>query len=114
MGIGLRIKQLRIKHDMSQKDLAKRLGISFQGISSWERDRTEPNTGMLKKMCDIFNCSVIDIIGEEETEQLTTATKSEYEFLKRYRYADYETRKVVERILDSVDMDRVERIINDN
>lgn len=112
MGIGNRLRAIRIEHDMSQKDLAKRLNVSYQGISSWERDRTEPNTGMIKKLCDIFNCSVIDLMGEEETEKLTTSTKSEYEFLKRYRYADFETRCVVERILSTVDVDRVERLIS--
>lgn len=35
--IGKRIAELRKKRDMTQFELADRLGISYQAVSNWER-----------------------------------------------------------------------------
>lgn len=38
MNIGLKIKQLRIKNNYTQNDLANMLGVSYQAISRWENN----------------------------------------------------------------------------
>jgi len=35
--VGARISQLRRDQDLTQAELAERLGISYQAVSSWER-----------------------------------------------------------------------------
>ena len=40
MTIGQRIKQVREKHGITQKELSKRIGVSIGTIKSWERGRT--------------------------------------------------------------------------
>lgn len=38
MNIGYTIKELRQKNNLTQKQLAEHLGISFQAISRWENN----------------------------------------------------------------------------
>lgn len=40
--IGSRIRELRKRFKMSQKDLAKKVGVSYVSISQWERDENNP------------------------------------------------------------------------
>ena len=72
MNIGETIKLFREKSGMSQAELAKALDISGQTISSWERNRTEPNIYMIKKMAQLFNC--------DETELIYSSTDSQLQF----------------------------------
>lgn len=58
-----RIKEYREKFGLFQSDLAKKLDVDSSTISSWERDRTEPNMALVTKMCEIFHCSTSDLFG---------------------------------------------------
>ena len=42
-----RIKQIRTELEISQEELARRLGVSYRTILRWEQGETEPR-GMLK------------------------------------------------------------------
>lgn len=103
VGVGERIKNLRKANGLTQDELAGKLNVSRQAISSWEMDRTEPNMGMVFRMAKIFNCTIIDIAGTNGHEAIKTASPEETEVLTRYRYADEDTRRMVKRILSYVD-----------
>ena len=45
--IGKRIAELRKKRDMTQFEIADRLGISYQAVSNWERGNSMPDTAPL-------------------------------------------------------------------
>lgn len=66
MGIGQNIKLLRIKNNLTQKDLAEKLHISFQAVSKWEKDESEPSFDTLREMAKIFNCSIDELFGVEK------------------------------------------------
>lgn len=53
--IGNYIRSRRKSAGLTQKDLAQKLGISFQAVSKWERGDTLPDTGILLELCDILN-----------------------------------------------------------
>ena len=38
MSVGTNIKQLRLKKDMTQQELADRLGLTQNNVTRWERD----------------------------------------------------------------------------
>lgn len=44
MSIGQNIKNLRTERSMTQEQIAEALDISFQAVSSWERDEYKPDT----------------------------------------------------------------------
>ncbi len=58
-----RIRQLRMAQNISQVELAKRLGISKQSVSNWENDNILPSIEMLLKLSDVFHTSTDDLLG---------------------------------------------------
>lgn len=58
-----RIKELRLKNKLSQKDLAQKVGISNQAISSYENGRRKPKIEAWQKLANFFGVSVSYIMG---------------------------------------------------
>ena len=66
--IGKRIKEHRAALGMSQDDLAQRVYVSRQTISSWENAKTYPDVQSLLLLSEIFGTSVDALIkGDVET-----------------------------------------------
>ena len=68
--IGSGLKTLRIRRNISQKDLAERLCVSRQAISMWEADKRELKMRMLNKIAKAFGVT-IDTIVELQKHELT-------------------------------------------
>ena len=47
---------------LSQKELADMLHVSQQSISQWENNTREPCIDMLKKLAQIFNCTIDELV----------------------------------------------------
>lgn len=56
--IGENLRKLRLKSDLTQKELATQLGFSESTISSWERGRTEIDSSSIKQIANFFNVSL--------------------------------------------------------
>ena len=63
--LGGRLKALRESHGLSQRELAKRAGVSNAIVSMIEQNRTSPSVGMLKKLLDGFPLSLAAFFAEE-------------------------------------------------
>lgn len=61
---GRRISELRKKQNMTQMELADKLGISFQAVSNWERGNTMPDISKLPELAQIFNVTTDDLLGD--------------------------------------------------
>lgn len=55
------IKEYRNHFGLSQMDLAMKMNVDKTTVSSWERDRTEPNMETVKRLCEIFHCTISDL-----------------------------------------------------
>lgn len=73
MSIGNKIKELRIQNNLTQKDLADALNVTYQAVSRWEIEDVEPGYDTLKKMAKIFNCSMDELfeVAENKIEEPT-------------------------------------------
>ena len=58
-----RIRLLRKSQDLSQVELAGRLGVSKQSVSNWENGNILPSIDMLVKISTVFNVSTDYILG---------------------------------------------------
>ena len=67
MSVSEKIKKLRIKHHLTQEDLANKLHVSRQTISKWEQEITVPSLGTLKALASIFAVELIELIDDEPT-----------------------------------------------
>lgn len=64
--VGAFIKYFRMKKNMTQEDIAEKLNITRQAISSWEMGKTEPDLEMLQKLADVLDVAVEVLLGGEE------------------------------------------------
>ena len=62
MELGQRLKDYRNLHKMSQEELADRVYVSRQTISSWENDKSYPDIHSLVLLSEIFNVSLDDLV----------------------------------------------------
>ncbi len=63
--IGRRIAELRKKADMTQLELADRLGVRYQAVSNWERGSSMPDIMKLPELASIFDTTIDKLLGEE-------------------------------------------------
>lgn len=67
-----RLLQYRKKMNLSQEELAARIGVSRQAVSKWERAEASPDTDNLILLADIYGVSLDELLkGEKETESET-------------------------------------------
>ena len=64
--IGENIKALRKTHDLTQPEFAKIVGISRNSLSRYENGTSSISTELIDRICQKFNVSYIDIVGDEQ------------------------------------------------
>ena len=70
-GLSKKLRDLRLKRKLSQKELADALGISPSIISGYETDERVPSLERLLALADFYNCSVDYLLGIEKKEPVT-------------------------------------------
>ena len=63
MELGDKIRELRIKQDLTQEDLAKQLQITRQTISKWDSNKSVPDIMYVKDLCQIFDISIDEFLS---------------------------------------------------
>lgn len=53
-------------HDMTQEELAKRVGVTRQTIIAIEKGRYDPSLSLAFKIAKVFNARIEDIFQYEE------------------------------------------------
>ena len=61
MELGKKIRALRFKADMTQEQLADKLGIAAQSVSKWENGTTMPDIITLPLLAEIFGITIDDL-----------------------------------------------------
>jgi repressor LexA len=61
----LRIKELRIRADKAQKDVARDLGVPPSTLSTWENGIYQPDIEMLHKLAEYYNVSIDYLLGRD-------------------------------------------------
>ena len=62
---GEKIKELRTARGWTQADLARRLGITRNGVNSWEQGLSLPSPASLVELAKIFSVSTDYLLGVE-------------------------------------------------
>ena len=64
--LGDRIKEYRETKKMTQNELAELLEVSTATISKYETGALEPSIESIKRLADIFNITIDELIKDEE------------------------------------------------
>lgn len=65
MEIGNKILELRKKLNLSQEQLAEKVGVTRQTISKWELNETSPDIKQAKELSKIFNISLDELTDND-------------------------------------------------
>lgn len=57
----------RVNAKMTQKDAAKKLGVSKQTIVNWEKGKAEPKTSQARELSKLYNMPLEHIFFEEKS-----------------------------------------------
>lgn len=68
-----RLKDIRNKKGLTQKQLADKLGISSSTIGMYEQNNRMPSSEILSEMCNIFDVSIDYLLGRtpEKSSEVT-------------------------------------------
>ena len=61
--IGIKIKELRKKRDMTQEKLAEYLNVSFQAVSKWETGAASPDLSMVVPLARLLGVTTDELFG---------------------------------------------------
>jgi transcriptional regulator with XRE-family HTH domain len=68
--IGKKLSALRKERDMTQVDLADKLGVTYQAVSSWERGNSMPDIGKLPDISQVLGLSIDELLGNAKATEL--------------------------------------------
>ena len=61
-----RLKELRLSHNMQQKELAKKLFVDASTVSQWERGKAKPDYQKQQMLADLFDVSLDYLAGRTD------------------------------------------------
>lgn len=60
----MNLKSLRTKTNLTQKELAEKMGTTQQTVARWESGKTPLNVDQIRDLCIILNCSPKQLLGD--------------------------------------------------
>ena len=72
------LQKLRSEKNLSQEQLADKIGVSRQTISAWESGKASPELDKITTISKLFSVSIDELVGEIKTEA-SNFDKKEYE-----------------------------------
>lgn len=63
MNFGLKLKNLRKEHNLTQQELAIKIGVSASAVGLYEQERREPDNETMVKIAKCFDVSVDYLLG---------------------------------------------------
>ncbi len=101
LNIGENIRKYRKQKDMTQEQLADRLGVSYQSVSRWENGATYPDLELLPSITEMFGITVDELMGMPDVNKKKQAERV-FDELRRecMKWDHYDAEHIVELIRD--------------
>ena len=80
--VAKRIRDGRNAKNMTQMELADKLGVSFQAVSNWERGASMPDISKLSDLSEILSISISELLGSEDKSSISVEKVIENEDLE--------------------------------
>lgn len=94
MNLADNLKRIRKENNLSQEQLAEKLGVSRQAVSKWESGQSYPEMDKVLQICSLFNLNINELINENIKE--VNETKESKNISNKYvtSFFDYLTKVV--------------------
>lgn len=86
--IGKFIAELRKEKNITQEQLAEKLGVTSKSISRWENGRTMPDYTLLKDLCNDLDININELLSGEKIKEIDYVNKSEENLIKLRKQID--------------------------
>jgi len=86
--IGKFILELRKEKNMTQQELADKIGVTDRAISKWENGRGLPDLSLMKPLCEELGISINELISGEKINKKEYQEKFEENVLNTINYTD--------------------------
>lgn len=86
--IGKFIAQCRKKKNMTQQELAGKLGVSDRTIGNWENGRNMPDLSLFKPLCNELDISLNDLMSGEKVKEREYQEKLEENIINTIDYSN--------------------------
>ena len=97
---GENIRAYRKKHDLTQEELAERLGVTYQSVSRWENGATYPDLELLPAIAQALSITADELLGMPEVEKEKRATETLDELRRECVKLDYDADRIVALLRD--------------
>ncbi len=84
-----RIKELRVKHGMTQAELARRIGVTRSSINGWEMGVSIPSIMKLVELSAIFHVTTDYLLGLDNRSRMDIEDFTDEERTIIYSLAEY-------------------------
>ena len=71
------IAQLRREHNMTQAELGAKLNVTYQAVSKWENDQSQPDFATMAQIAELFHVPLTIFLSGEENEAAVAAAAAE-------------------------------------
>ena len=99
------MREARESKNMKQSDVAEKLGVRLQTVSSWERGKNDIDMDLFVAYCRVCGADFVEILkqayGDPTQMQDFQCTSDEAELIRRYRLIDERGKRNVRRVLDA-------------
>jgi len=75
MSLSVNIKRLRMEKNLTQEQLATKLGVSAQAVSKWETSETYPDGALLVPLANVLEVSLDELFGNETVTMADISSK---------------------------------------
>lgn len=65
VALGITIKTMRLSRNLSQQDLADKVGVSRSAVGMWENGEREPNLDTLESLANVFNVPLYSLVDSK-------------------------------------------------
>lgn len=100
LNIGDNIRKYRKQQDMTQDQLAERLGVAYQTVSRWENGSSYPDIELLPAIAGVFSLTLDELVGMPDLKKEEQAEKVFDELRRECIKREYDAEHIVELIRD--------------
>lgn len=86
--IGKFIFECRKRKNLTQSEMAEKLGVTDKSVSNWENGRNMPDLSLFKPLCELLNISINDLISGEMVAGSAYQEKLEENIINTIDYAN--------------------------
>ncbi len=101
--VGKKIRLLRHQKGWSQKDVAKKLGISIPAFSKIETDITDLNLSRLIQIAKLFNFTAVQLLSFSETDDVNDYAGGTTSIHQKLKEREEEIIQLQKKVIDLYD-----------